>query len=415
MRLTPRPSVEVLELRAPTRSPAPPAHTSCHFESHVHGGYSNVDWPSNVFVRWGREGQTVVFGLGPAIYAVDTDGRQLANVVPPRVFSFGDPPWNWSDFVGTMVAFDVAPDGQRIAYSACEDRPGGVERIDRRYVRAPENAVDDRESAPRGEPVIVVGQFADDYQYEIGVVNLDGTQAHRLTTDWHHVNYPVWSPDGRRLAYVRVPFTRTPSRLVTMKADGTDERLVAWLDRVASRPPAWSPDGQQIAFAGAASDSKLAVYTVAADGSDLRRLSDSVSPPSWSPDGSRLVFVKADGDRLAAYTIAADGSDARRVVTLPGWIPHPHEEVSRTSPRQVWIPTVAWSPDGSKLLIDEDTDGNERSRLGLYVASMDGSDIVRLRVTGPTVWAFANAAWSPDGSRIAVIADLEARGARARQ
>ena len=365
-----------------------------------------VDWPGHTFVHWDRSGQTVLFGLGPAVYAVAADGRHLANVVPPRVFSFGRAPWDWSDFVGTMIAFDVSPDGRRITYSTCEDRPGGVVRVYEPYDRDRPIAVEDvRESDPRGEPVIVVGEFNDDYQYEIAVASIDGTQPQRLTADWHRANYPAWSPDGRRIAYVRARRNGRLTRLLTVAVDGTDVRVVARLAWLASRPPAWSPDGQRIAFAGAASDSKLAVYSVAADGSDLRRLSDSVSPPSWSPDGSRLALVKPDGDRLAVYTIATDGSDTRRVVTLPGWIPHPGHDISKSSPAQVWIPTVAWSPDGSKILVDEDIDLNLKSPLGLYVADVDESDLVRLRVASPRIHAFAAAAWSPDGSRIAIVAD----------
>lgn len=400
-----------------------PSRPSCFFDLRVgQFEWNDGEWARHAFVRWGADGQEVLFGLGPAIYAASTDGRDLTNVVPPRVFGFGRPPWSWSDFVGTMIAFDVAPDGQRIAYSTCEDRSNGLTRGDPTYDRdRPDSRDDVRDRDPPGEPVIVVGGYADifrhqGFQYEIAVATIDGSDARRLTTEPDRSNYPAWSPDGRRIAYVRGDSISPPTRLVTMAADGSDARIlvssvrrqIAWL---ASRPPAWSPDGQRIAFAGAGTDSRVGVYSVAADGSDLRRLADSVSPPTWSPDGSRLAFVKPYRDLLSVYTMSADGSDVRRVATLPDW-PIPPSRVPDDTwwPTWVWIRSFAWSPDGSKILIDARLSARPELPPGLFVVDVEGSDVVRLP---SRVWAIADASWSPDGSRIAVLADRE-RKLRAR-
>ena len=114
-------------------------------------------------------------------------------------------------------------------------------------------------------------------------------------------------------------------------------------------PPAWSPDGRSIAVAvgsGTFPEGDHALYVVPADGAGVVRLSEAVSGRSWSPDGTRLAFAKVDGAGVALYTIAADGADARRVTAVRGW----ELSAGGPHPKRAWIHTVAWSPDGSKLL-----------------------------------------------------------------
>ena len=59
------------------------------------------------------------------------------------------------------------------------------------------------------------------------------------------VQSPVWSPDGRRIAFVS---RRDGKALYVMNADGSGLRIVARVERLAT--PAWSPDGRRIAFEG---------------------------------------------------------------------------------------------------------------------------------------------------------------------
>ena len=75
--------------------------------------------------------------------------------------------------------------------------------------------------------------------------------------------------------------------------DGTD--MVALLDCEVARPR-FSPDGSRIAFAIVMDDQSFQVATMAADGTDLRILTDTpgyAETPDWSPDGSWLIYSYA--------------------------------------------------------------------------------------------------------------------------
>ena len=95
--------------------------------------------------------------------------------------------------------------------------------------------------------------------------------------------------------------------------------------------PSWSPDHTRIAFSSYHEDPDPDggpeihdVYTMNADGTDVRKITDSQGyngKPSWSPDGRWLLF---DADRFdypasqGIYRIRSDGSGSpRRITSLP--------------------------------------------------------------------------------------------------
>jgi TolB protein len=95
--------------------------------------------------------------------------------------------------------------------------------------------------------------------------------------------------------------------------------------------PAWSPKGDRIAF-GSNRDGSPEIYVMDADGSNQERLTNfdaeptptnvSVTKPTWSPKGDRIAFhrrVGLQGERghLEVYTMNADGTDVRRITFTP--------------------------------------------------------------------------------------------------
>lgn len=324
---------------------------------------------STVFLRWSRDGSAIVFnrdsaiGFGPDsdIVLVRSDGSAL------RQFPVSGP----------MTAVDVSPDGTQVVYSTCAypTRPG--------YIYTPSTR---HETDSEGHPIIVITSVDPNpellnYDHELVRVNVDGSEPQRLTTNAHFDNYPAWSPDGTHIAFV------SDSGVSIMATDGSGVRSVnVGLAGVAFHPPAWSPDGDWLAATGPGRGQQgLAIHVAAADGQGFRRLSNAVSGASWSPDGQRLAFAKPDGAEVALYTIAADGTDAQRVAKVSGWQPR----YGDPDPTRAWIGTVAWSPDGSKILFS--------CRGGICVVSLDGTPVTEAPLPGNT------AAWSPDGSRIAIL------------
>ncbi len=209
----------------------------------------------------------------------------------------------------------------------------------------------------------------------------------QLTTGAGVEEWPAWSPDGTRLAYVaevdgfRQLFVRT-------LASGEERRVTRGAhDDI---QPAWSPDGTRLVFVRAAADSgKLApsdlngwyfeggdVWSVdLASGREARLVSNAFGP-AWSPDGARLAFDAAWAGPRRVWISDGAGRNPRQLTSDSS------EAVIHAGPR--------WSPDGRRLVFRR-IDKTDSDIMTAEVAS----DAVT-RVTHDAANDL-DPAWSPDG------------------
>jgi Tol biopolymer transport system component len=119
---------------------------------------------------------------------------------------------------------------------------------------------------------------------------------------------PMPSPDGHRLLYLSVSGTSGTGEAHVLDLDrSTDTRLTFTGDDAAL--PVWSPDGRRIAYVTRGTTAAQKLYITSADGLGAP---DSITLPAgmaanlrqWSPDGSRLLF----NFRQRAYAVPVEGT-----------------------------------------------------------------------------------------------------------
>ncbi len=234
---------------------------------------------------------------------------------------------------------------------------------------------------------------------EIRIVGIDGSSKRTLGRNGikgrdqpYDIN-PAWSPDGKSIAFVsnRPKHSQdSPYHVYVMEQDGSDVRRLTSSVTAATARPNWSPDGKQLAFVGGKEDfptnQQEYAYVAHVDGGGLTNLGRTYTPPEWSPDGRRLAFISTDGPRYLLVLATPDGSV--------------HPEVSKV-PASFGLnrrpALMAWFPNARKLIL---TTHNKIRRYGMYIV-----DLTRPDPSGEgfqTSWFQGGIpSWSPDGTMIA--------------
>jgi Tol biopolymer transport system component len=239
----------------------------------------------------------------------------------------------------------------------------------------------------------------DGWDFEIYVMNADGSGQTRLTDNDAFDAYPAWSPDGTKIAFVSDRERNGHFEIYVMNADGTGQHnLTNTPDSWLNSEPAWSPDGSKIAYAeGGPMVNSWELFVMNADGTGQTQLTDFYpqdGSPTWSPDGSRIAFssVKGNGYGTVYVVDAVPGGALGEMTGLTKLSnPDPYVEWDDRDP--------AWSPDGSKIVFDENQGGR-----GIFVMNADGSGKARLS-DDPS--SDSDPSWSPGGSKIAFTSDRE--------
>lgn len=258
-------------------------------------------------------------------------------------------------------------------------------------------------------------------RHEIFTMSADGSGLRQVTrgcpetADCESDVSPAWSPDGRRISFLRIhgPFVDRGTKyeqivlatrvdLMVAGADGHGERALkrwstdpepppgtsafGWTDPGA---PVWSPDGKQIVVALGTMRHRnkhalfnTALHIIDVGGGAQRQITPWVigaGNPSWSHDGKHIAFNSWGGHSPNLYVVDPDGTHLTLLV-----------RGDTIASRIGWVDAPVWSPDGKQIAFATQTNPCHSFRvhgcpgdpdlapLDLYAIGADGTRLRRL-------------------------------------
>jgi Tol biopolymer transport system component len=290
---------------------------------------------------WSPDGRTIAFarrtGTGSGIYLIPADG---SNSLGRRILA-GD--WDHANLARLSWS------GDTLAFSE-PDAPGGPHHIS---LLTLENGAVRRATTPPPTAAGAAGDF-----------------------------WPVFSPDGRMLAFVRSDKYLTENLYVTL-LDGASPRLLA-TGQSRIQGLTWTPDGGEIVYsANRTGGFRMSLWRIAVTGGSPRPVHEADADaldPSIARQGRRLVYTHAMFD-TNIWRFPVPGAGSGSPVTLI------HSTMYDYGP--------AYSPDGRRIAFESARSGEQE----IWVSNDDGSGATQLTFRG--VSPTRSPSWSPDGVFIA--------------
>lgn len=270
------------------------------------------------------DGSSVAYFSEARFYFVDfylADG-ETGRIKRKLLGSTLNPDYETFRFLNSAAAF--SPDGRFLAFAAKRGARDDINIYDLKRKRVvkrievPLNSVTTPSWSPDGERLVFTGY--DGGFSDLFTIRRDGTEFERLTDDKYADLHPVWSPDGRTIAWStdRGPKTDFKAlvfgnyRLALLDLDTRQVRVLDQMDEGRNSNPQWAPDGRSLAFVSDR-DGVSNIFLYDLDTNQPYRLTNfftgvsgftPLSPVlSWAPKADRLAFMYYEKGKYDVYTI----------------------------------------------------------------------------------------------------------------
>jgi Tol biopolymer transport system component len=297
-----------------------------------------------------------------------------------------------------------SPDGQRIAFVRripgrvfevlVIPALGGAERRVASLVLDSSRRSTRLSWSPDGKWIAIGGKPSDSEPFGLWLVQIDGVEKRRLTTpsspDWLADYAPVFSPDGRRIAFIRGKATKAALFILpvspAMTPLGQPVQVVSDPRWTSIQGLAWTPDGRSLLFSRGGHLAPTRIERL-----DVSSSSTPAGQPQLLPFGERATQISVAGTGRMVYSVLLrDANFWKLDVMRPGSVP-----VDAGLPASTFDETTpSYSPDRKQVVFTSTRSGSEE----LYISGVDGTNLRQMTsMGGPNC---AGAQWAPDGESI---------------
>ncbi len=185
--------------------------------------------------------------------------------------------------------------------------------------------------SPIDEKIVFSTYFPNEDNYDIMIMNLDGTNKINLTNSSAYEKFPQFSPDGSFIIYqgwkggkMEIFFTG----LLDKNIENISRSISS--NDILSHGNAFSPDGQSIVFTSDR-DNNRNIYLMNINSTNLTQLTTHISDdyePVFSPDGQSVVFTSERDGNKEVYLIDIESRNIKNLTEDPGddWNPRFYED-----------------------------------------------------------------------------------------
>ena len=246
---------------------------------------------------------------------------------------------------------------------------------------------------------MIVFDAMHDNIYDLWIFTVNDLSLRQLVRIPGHLLYPTWSPDGRTIAFSisqRIEGQEGQKDQDTwnigmVSSDGLGKIFIPILEAAHDLFPVWSPDGTRLAFGKVQDLQEMDLIISSAFGvgkqTAITDWDGEEQVPAWSPDGRYLAFHANRSGNIDLWVIDLQGIEAPRQMTFdnaedgqPSWSPSGRRLAfasNRDGKFDIWVvdfPRIedpiqitsdladewwpCWSPDGRSIVFQSKKAGN---------------------------------------------------------